>query len=762
MKRFAKTLFIAMLLPLLQGWTLREGHPRIYFTADDMPLLQGRMTTSHADQWNSLYGYAERRLSDPAGEIASQTYPNSPTEGLAFVCLFSGEARFCSHARDILIAMAEMDPTAGGGDTAPRNRMRAMGLGFDWIYDFLSAAQRQTIIDGIKAHVSEWIDFVENPNFVGGHSRKGNYDIMVALAAIMDEAPEVESILDQVRNNYFDGYNPAQGWIAVDGGYHMGWAYGASYNTAVPYMTWETAVVDEDITQDWQMHLGYWFLYGLRGDGTYPREGDVFSINPSTTAALIVLRSYALGGDPYTGWLYDQWREGVMWDATYHYDIIYYDPSMTRTDPSGLPKARCFSNCGFLLARDRWDEETTHLSFKSASFLSINHNHLNNNHIELSYKRTLLLDTGQYDAYGTEHWKNYFVRTIAHNTLIVVDPDEDMRLYGNSVSNDGGQLFMSAQTLEQIAPGGDNHLDGMRRCEDSDGHAYALGDATKAYSSEKLGLFHRQVVYLRDSGSAWARPIVAVYDTVNVIKDGLYRAILWHLPSEPQVDENRISAAAEDEASVHLFVILPDPFHLETVGGPGREFFTDGANYPPEDTTPQEAGEWRVEVSPETPGERDTFLTVIFPAAAGEAAPAAPSTVQSDDAAGAAMEDRVVVFASSTDPVDELTYTVDCTSGRHIHRVFGLTGSTLFSVALDGTATTQTASTAHGSSAFEVDCGPGAAMEVTLGFLEPLPDAPPDGESADTSIDTITDIPQDGEEEGEDSGGGGCSCSFLP
>lgn len=49
-----------------------------------------------------------------------------------------------------------------------------------------------------------------------------------------------------------------------------------------------------------------------------------------------------------------------------------------------------------------------------------------------------------------------------------------------------------------------------------------------------------------------------------------------------------------------------------------------------------------------------------------------------------------------------------------------------------------------------MDCGPGAAMEVTLGFLDPLPeeedglepvpDAPPDGESADTSIDTITDI----------------------
>ncbi len=771
MKHWKRTLALAALVPLLQAWTLREGHPRIYFTADDVPLLLERISGSHADQWNDLYGYAERRLADAPADVAVDTWSMiSVVSALAFVCRLTGEERFCSHARDILLAMAAADPAAGGDDTPPRNRMEAMGIGFDWAYDHLSDSDRAAIMDGIRAHVNQWIDFVNEPNFVSGHSRKGNYDIMVALAAIVDEAPDMESVLNQVRDNFALGYNPAQGWIAEDGGYHMGWAYGASYNTPVPYMTWERAVTDEDLTEDWQMLLSNWFLYGLRGDGTYPREGDVFSITPSSEAAVIVLRACVLGHDPHACGLYAEFRESVLWDPNFVEDIIYYDPSAESLGPEGLPMSRCFGHAGFLLARDRWDEAAVHMSFKSASFLSINHHHLDNNHLELSYgAATLLLDTGQYDSYGSDHWDNYYTRSVAHNTLVVVDPEEAMTLYSSPVSNDGGQVFMSARTVDDIAEGGPNRLDGLLLCEEAGGHAFALGDATDAYWSEKLSRFHRHVVYLRDAGSAWSRPLVVVFDDVRVIKDGLAGAILWHLPSGPAIDGAAVSADAAGAAAVHLFTLLPDPARIESVGGPGREFWVDGANFPPSDTTAQEAGEWRIEVSPEAPSSQDYFLTVIYPADSGEAAPAAPQRVLSGEAEGAVMGDRVVVFALADEPPLGLSYSVPCTAARHDHRVFGLLPSALYSVEVNGEASGESATTAAGSVLFTADCGPGESADVTVTFQaelpeeevepEPLPDG---GDAADVSQDPAVDAGADGADEDDGGKAGGCSCSLAP
>jgi hypothetical protein len=771
MERMVRLMAVAAVLPLLQGWTLREGHPRIYFTPDDEPVIEARIAGSHLDQWDALYGYAERRLADAPADIAVDTWGMiGVTSSLAFVCHFSGEARFCDHAAAILEAMAAADPTGGGDDTPPRNRMEAMGIGFDWIYDYLSESQRQAVIDGIRAHVDAWIDYVNDPNFVGGHSRKGNYDTLTALVAIADEAPETAAVLDRVRNNFVDGYNPAQGWIAVDGGYHMGWAYGASYTSGEPYMAWETAVTDESLAQGWQALLGWWFLYGLRGDGTYPREGDVFDINPNLETVLVMLWALQVGGDPTLRWLYGQWRENVMWDPNFVYDIIYHDPSLPATDPSGLPQGRCFAHAGALLARDTWDEEAVHLSFISSSFLSINHHHLDNNHLELSYRGTLLQDTGQYDAYGTEHWRNYYIRTVAHNSLVVVDPDETMTLYGDAIANDGGQIALDASTLEDIVPGGPNALDGMLRCEEGGGHAYAMGDATKAYSAEKLGLFQRQVVYLRDAGTAWQRPFVVVLDVAQVLKAGLYRATVWHLPAEPAVEGARISAAS-GEGAVHLFVLEPSPSRVEVVGGAGREFLVDGVNYPPEATTDQEAGEWRAEVSPENPGERDRFLTVIFPAAAAEPAPSEPAVVSSPDAAGVAVGDRVVVIVDTTGGGDTLVYTLPCPAGTATHRVFGMSPSTLYGVDLDGERRTETSTTDQGTAVFDLDCGEGGEAEVTLTFLEVLPEeeavdegeVSPEGETAADQPDAPADGAQDAEGDEEENGGGegGCGCALV-
>lgn len=58
--------------------------------------------------------------------------------------------------------------------------------------------------------------------------------------------------------------------------------------------------------------------------------------------------------------------------------------------------------------------------------------------------------------------------------------------------------------------------------------------------------------------------------------------------------------------------LLPRASEILSIGGPGHEFEIDGVNYPPKKNyDPDEAGRWRIEVSPSEPALRDYFLHVL-------------------------------------------------------------------------------------------------------------------------------------------------------
>ena len=85
-------------------------------------------------------------------------------------------------------------------------------------------------------------------------------------------------------------------------------------------------------------------------------------------------------------------------------DILYGDKSVPRLAPDDprapLPLGRHFRNAGVIIARDRWDEETTLLQFRSASFYSENHHHRDENSFTLHYRSRLAIDSGIYDEGG--------------------------------------------------------------------------------------------------------------------------------------------------------------------------------------------------------------------------------------------------------------------------------------------------------------------------------------------------------------------------
>ena len=86
---------------------------------------------------------------------------------------------------------------------------------------------------------------------------------------------------------------------------------------------------------------------------------------------------------------------------------------------------------------------------KVGEYWTSNHQHLDAGAFQIYYKGALATDAGYYQAsfsgegtsdYNSSHWKNYATRTVAHNSILIQDPNEAQP---SGYVNDGGQRLIN-------------------------------------------------------------------------------------------------------------------------------------------------------------------------------------------------------------------------------------------------------------------------------------------------------------------------------
>ena len=422
-------------------------------------------------------------------------------------------------------------------------------------------------------------------------------------------------------------------------------------------------------------NIGNTYLYKLLPDGTPSREGD--NEYPILDLRDTAVLGYAVNRfkDPYSAWLLresgffpKQWVIPVL-------EFLWNDPEVTARDPAlttenELPRARYFPGVGQLVMRDGWKRDSTWIEFDCGPYLA-KHQHLDQNQITIYHQGYLAIDSGaDYTDSESPHYLNYYRRTIAHNTVLVYDPREKFFWSQNllAAANDGGQRMDSSRFWNTVrGPEDWEHtrdlwnLGSMRVVDHAPGHYdYALGDATNAYSRDKLKKFTREVVYVP------GKNLLFVFDRVVSVDPSFRKAWLLHGVNQPSVDgdDRKGTETTKEfknaatfrfrEGSGELLVhsLLPRDRVVTRRGGPGADFFCpgdehgggwgSGENWPLE---PQEGAEmpedpklrrmwktlwgadfskiqpsnrknvvpgaWRVEVSPAQPAQEDFFLHVF-------------------------------------------------------------------------------------------------------------------------------------------------------
>lgn len=637
-------------------YKIYPGHPRLFFRDTDLPTIRQRIKGDFRQEWDEMLSYLQSQTSkEPASVFATGRYLKHWTIGrnMTFAAVVTGQWKYIYWAKQWMETLIAAGPV--GDDDHYRGRLMSLAVAYDWLYEWLTESEKERIVRAILEHIDKNWYFASDADYVGGHSRWGNYSLFMGLVVLADEKPELKEKLLTVRDHWINGYFPTQGWIAKEGGYHMGWAYSAAYLSGRIHCVMSSATNDCVYFQ-WQNLLPFFWIYGRQGDGLFANTGDAYTVEGALEeeqellmiSAGIFKNPYALSSsrpspDPFAS-------------------ILYGDKRVKTIAPDDLqnplPLSRNFGNAGVVIARDRWDEKTTLLQFRSVPFYSANHHHRDENTFTIHYKAPLIIDSGLYDegapggGYGSTHWCNYFTRTVAHNGILVFDPLQQYLLYGQPVSNDGGQPYRDEEptNLNDLLPGGKSHLDGIIHYEDTKEYTYMVGDATKAYDRKRVKLTQREIVYLRHD--SYSHPVIIVFDRVESVKPEFEKSFLLHMVNKPVIHKN-ISVIENSGGRVSCFTLYPQDARLELVGGVGREAWVNGMNFPKvKDHWPKpqiQTGEWRLEVKPAMQQKTDYFLHVLFVDDADNANinTDVVKLIQEKDEIGVKLVDKKIIFSKS-------------------------------------------------------------------------------------------------------------------
>ncbi len=623
--KFIFTFFLSFLLFYDIAYcqiNIKRKHPRLFFDQNEFAKIKTSIKTYSKKEFDQLYinRYKLEELS--LTSMKKDAYSSTIVGIVAIFALLSDDDYLINKAISYAIALAEVKASTGN-DTAERHRLLSLAVVYDLLYNYLTHGQKIILKNSIIKHIDHIDYFLDDPLYTGGHSRFGSFTIMAGLIAIYGDYGNWhgKELLVKIKNQWEKGYNPFQSYSGQAGGYHMGWRYGPAYTGIAPYLCWKNAT-GESWCEDWISKQGYWFIYGLRGDQTWPRAGDCWNVSLYDSNIPDILAACSgIFKDSYAEWFYQKYYSN-RYPIFNTSRILTRDPDVKPIAPDDneipLHLARHFKNSGYFVARDAWDKSTTHVVFKSSPFYTRNHHHKDQNHIEISYKGSLLIDSGG-DKYGTSHYWNYYTRTIAHNTMVVFDKNEIYVDGINKVPNDGGQKFPNylqqpignePKNLEE-AKSSKYKIDGIIAEDIGKGYFWARGDATKAYNNSKVKTYFRDLLMVnRPIGRN--HPYILILDRIELHKE-LTPRILFHFNNKPNIESNYFGIENLRGGFLHGEIFSTNNITIKFIGGKGKRWWVNGKNYYPKIMNKHVDMGWgRLEVGINSPEINAEFLTLLI------------------------------------------------------------------------------------------------------------------------------------------------------
>ncbi len=632
----------------------RAPRPRLFFTAEKLERLRRRIAEdkTFSDAWSELLARADRQLDE---ELVSKEYseggtgqhgnygrPSAQISGmgatLGLAYRMTGDKRYAEKLRDALIHHGQLNRWAGDANNDPPwhselNTARfcyGYAVGYDSIYDFLSADERKTIAGamlrlGILPTLDDWILGEKRIHAMDsmGHNWWSVCVSMAGLAALslLDDEPQAESWVRRVSQGlrewfYYQG-NVLQNKPANfdrNGAFYESLNY-ANYALS-EYLLFRLAfcnVFGKSSAPDipFLERAGDFFVHGCypASDSLMSADFGDSSIRSSGARTVQLLLSNGYDAPQYH-WYLSRTDAGLD-DPV---GLVYCELRPGVTLPGDFGRSMLYPDIGWALLRSSWRDDATMLAVKSG--FAWNHAHPDAGSFILFHAgKPLIIDSGSC-SYSRREYTSYYRQSKAHNVVLTDG-------HGQNPEDCGGG------DRGTVTPGQIPIL------IDTAGLKYVFADATGP-TSWKFSRNYRHFL--------WLDKVILIFDDVRTHEEGQLEWLLHYQDKAEKRGEQILLSSGNARAIV--WPLFPQP--MQTMEKKGLK-----------DHDPD------VEVtylafSPAEKTRESKFVTAVFPLEAGSETPAVQvERLTATDAIG--------VRISDADNVTEVYLNLRA-DGRRMHR----------------------------------------------------------------------------------------------
>lgn len=660
-----------------------KKHPRLYLQQDDIPGFRARVESAEGQKIiRSLKKCATPRTAEEEAKEDKTGFryyfrmrgltSQAQLDAIDFLLYDDREAG--RRAIDGMLDSLKRTNYGMRNDMSRASGAMLMvgGIVYDWCYPLLSDKEKKEFCTEFVriANTMECRYPPRRNEYLAGHGSEWMIlrDMLSAGIAIYDEFPEM---FNYVRETLEEDYIPIRNYTYKGQNYHQGTDYANVRLTCDLLSMWilDRMGARNLYTSDMK-YVFYDYIYRRRPDGKVIPAGDVNhnrAIMDAYPAPMMLAASY--WKDPYMA---GEWElKPYVEPHLLIFNLLWRDFSLQGRTAEGLPLSRYSpSPYGWMIARTGWGDDSVIAEMKVNEQFYGNHQHQDGGAFQIYYKGPLAIDSGIYQSiqggYNSLNNKNYTKRTIAHNSLLIFDPDEVFECwqYGGAdrtryAANDGGQRlngegWNTCRTYEDlISPEytvGKAVAHKFGPSAKTPVFTYLKGDITQAYS-KKVKDVRRSFVFfnLKDKTVPAA---MLVYDHIESSNPEFKKTWLLHSIEEPEIEGSTFCVrrtTCGDTGMLRCESLLPKGGVIEKIGGPGKEFLVNGVNYPadPQPNRPDQAGErgaWRVEISPASAAAEDCFLHVMQVADNGCTDFREVTEIEGDTVAGAIVAGHGALF----------------------------------------------------------------------------------------------------------------------
>ncbi|RKN78984.1 heparinase II/III domain-containing protein [Paenibacillus ginsengarvi] len=416
-------------------------HPRLFATADTFAKLkEGVRADPLLRKWYAdLRKTADKTLSKPVGayetpdgrRMLSARDARPIIEQNALMYRLSGEEAYAKRAVQEMMAMAAFPDWNHAKEFLNTAEITAgMGIGYDWLYDYLTGEQRdavrQAIVDkglkkAIDAHNNKvWWTVRLDP--VNNWSSVCNGGIIVGALAVGDEEKQlagdvIARSLQSVQNIILKTWEREEGWSEGPGYWRYMMEYAVSYMAAMQSALGTTYGHAQTTGMN---RMAYFPVFATGPQGTFN-----FADNDSGKMKIPELFWLAKAtNDPKLASL----RIAMMEDAKQAggvYDLLWYDPKFREADVS-LPLDHYDRGAEVVTMRSKWnDSSALFAGFKAGSAIA-SHSHSDTGQFVFQAGgEQWAIDIGKddynlpgYSNYEKERYTYYRLKPEGHNTLV--------------------------------------------------------------------------------------------------------------------------------------------------------------------------------------------------------------------------------------------------------------------------------------------------------------------------------------------------------